>query len=99
MSTPMGMLCGYKTNYTSPLPAEVSGVSIILQTNAGSLEEQPPAHMPRLFLHHIKRSFEALVPFYPLNYLRTLSVIIWLTYFSTSLTLVWSGKVTIIILS
>ena len=35
---PMGMLCGYKTNHLSPLPAEVSRVSIIIQTNAGSLE-------------------------------------------------------------
>ena len=35
---PMGMLCGYKTNHLSPLPAEVSRVSIIVQINAGSLE-------------------------------------------------------------
>ncbi len=36
---PMGMLCGYKTNLLSPLPAEVSRLSIIVQINAGSLEE------------------------------------------------------------
>ena len=32
---PMGMLCGYKTNHLSPLPAEASRVSIIVQINAG----------------------------------------------------------------
>lgn len=29
---------GFKTNHLSPLPAEVSGVSIISQINAGPLE-------------------------------------------------------------
>lgn len=36
---PRGMLYGYKTNQLSPLPAEVSRVPIIVQVNAGSLEE------------------------------------------------------------
>ena len=35
---PYGMLCGYKTNHLSPLLAEVSRVSIIIQTNACFLE-------------------------------------------------------------
>ena len=35
---PLGLLCGYKTNILSPLPAEVYRVSIIVQINAGSLE-------------------------------------------------------------
>ena len=43
LSTPayplgLGLLCGYKTNILSPLPAEVYKVSITVQINAGSLE-------------------------------------------------------------
>ena len=35
----MDMLYGYKTNLLSPLLAEVFRLSIIIQINAGSLEE------------------------------------------------------------